>query len=82
MSRVFRGERPCFSGTPRLAGVPGLLTVSSQSSASARESIYLPHIILIRQSAVIHWFFSLIAECLLLSCCAKRQITAVKLADV
>ena len=43
------GERPCFSGAPRLAGVPGLLTVSSQSSASARERIYLPHIVLIRQ---------------------------------
>ena len=55
-------------------------------SKRARE-IYLSipqHVVLTLSGsrAVIHWFFSLISECLLLSCCAKRQITAVKLADV
>ena len=59
------------------------------SVISKREREYLPvylpqHVVftLSGSRAVIHWFFSLISECLLLSCCAKRQITAVKLADV
>jgi hypothetical protein len=61
----------------------GQLSVISKR-ASEYLSVYLPHVVLTLSGsrAVIHWFFSLISECLLLSCCAKRQITAVILADV
>jgi hypothetical protein len=77
------GEAVFFGGAAssrRPRAFNGQLSVISKR---AREYLSAAHPSLSGSQAVIHWFFSLIfSECLLLSCCAKRQITAVKLADV
>lgn len=57
-------------------GVPGVLAVSSQLSARRRESICrTSSFLFVSRAEILRFFMPIFSECLVVSYCAKLQIT-------